>query len=81
MNEELNSISNKTINNDNPIESNDNPIEINEINAATSTGRVSDDGQAAPYFSGDDVRKMSREQVRRNLDKILLSMSQSSFDD
>jgi hypothetical protein len=56
------------------------PEEINEANAAASTGKVSDDGRTAPFFTIADVRAMTREQVRANLDKILLSMESDKFD-
>ncbi|MBE6612032.1 MAG: hypothetical protein E7632_06035 [Ruminococcaceae bacterium] len=55
------------------------PEEINAKNAAESTGRVSDDGQGAAFFTRADVRAMSREQVRRNLPKILKSMESREF--
>lgn len=55
------------------------PEEINAANAAASTGKVSDDGQGAAFFSSADVRAMSREQVRRNLPKILKSMESDEF--
>ena len=55
------------------------PEELNSANAAASTGNVSDDGQGAAFFTAADVRAMSREQVRRNLDKILKSMESSAF--
>ena len=55
------------------------PEEVNAANAAASTGKVSDDGQGAAFFTAADVRAMSREQVRRNLDKILKSMESSEF--
>lgn len=55
------------------------PGEINAANAAASTGRVSDDGRAAPFFTFADVRAMTREQVRANYDRILLSMQSGRF--
>ncbi len=55
------------------------PDELNAANAAASTGNVSDDGQGAAFFTAADVRAMSREQVRRNLNKILKSMESSAF--
>ena len=55
------------------------PDELNAAYAAASTGNVSDDGQGAAFFTAADVRAMSREQVRRNLDKILKSMESSAF--
>ncbi len=55
------------------------PDEINAANAAASTGRVTDDGQGAAFFTSADVRAMSREQVRRNLPKILKSMESREF--
>ncbi len=55
------------------------PEEINAANAASSTGRISDDGQGAAFFCASDVRAMSREQVRRNLPKILKSMESAEF--
>ena len=56
------------------------PEEVNLKNAAESTGAVRDDGQAAAFFSASDVRAMTREQVRRNLPKILKSMESDKFD-
>lgn len=53
--------------------------EINAANAATSTGKISDDGQGAAFFTASDVRAMSRTQVRRNLTKILKSMESDEF--
>ena len=50
------------------------PQEINAKNAAESTGRVTDDGQGAAFFTAADVRAMSRAQVKRNLPKIIKSM-------
>ena len=55
------------------------PEEINAKNAAESTGRVVDDGQGAAFFTAADVRAMTREQVRRNLPKILKSMESREF--
>lgn len=55
------------------------PNEVNAANAAASTGAVRDDGQGAAFFTSADVRAMSREQVRRNLDKILKSMESEEF--
>lgn len=55
------------------------PEEVNAANAAQSTGKVSDDGQGAAFFTAADVRAMSREQVRRNLQKILKSMESDKF--
>ena len=55
------------------------PDAVNAKNASESTGKVSDDGQGAAFFTAADVRAMSREQVRRNLDKILKSMESSEF--
>ena len=55
------------------------PEEINAKNAAESTGKVTDDGQGAAFFTAADVRAMSREQVRRNLPKILKSMESREF--
>lgn len=55
------------------------PEQINAANAAASTGNVSDDGQGAAFFTAADVRAMSREQVRRNLSKILKSMESDKF--
>jgi len=55
------------------------PEEINAKNAAESTGRVDDDGQGAAFFTAADVRAMTREQVRRNLPKILKSMESREF--
>ena len=53
--------------------------EINAKNAAESTGKVTDDGQGAAFFTAADVRAMTREQVRRNLPKILKSMESREF--
>ncbi len=58
---------------------NPSPEEINAANAASSTGKISDDGQGAAFFTSSDVRAMSREQVRRNLPKILKSMESAEF--
>ena len=55
------------------------PEEINAKNAAESTGKVTDDGQGAAFFTAADVRAMTREQVRRNLPKILTSMESREF--
>ncbi len=55
------------------------PDEVNATNAARSTGKVDDDGQGAAFFTAADVRAMSREQVRRNLPKILKSMESDKF--
>ena len=55
------------------------PDEVNAANAALSTGKVQDDGQGASFFTAADVRAMSREQVRRNLAKILKSMESPDF--
>lgn len=55
------------------------PEEINAKNAAESTGKVTDDGQGAAFFTAADVRAMTREQVRRNLPKILKSMESREF--
>lgn len=55
------------------------PDEINAANAARSTGKIDDDGQGAAFFTAADVRAMSREQVRRNLPKILKSMESDKF--
>ena len=55
------------------------PDKINAANAAVSTGAVTDDGQGAAFFTAADVRAMSREQVRRNLSKILKSMESPEF--
>ncbi len=55
------------------------PEEVNLANAAASTGNITDDGQGAVFFTSNDVRAMSREQVRMNLDKILKSMEKDSF--
>ena len=37
------------------------PEEINARNAKTSTGRLSDDGKASPFYTAADVRAMSAE--------------------
>ena len=55
------------------------PEEVNTANAAASTGKITDDGQGAVFFTANDVRAMSREQVRKNLDKILDSMGREGF--
>ncbi len=55
------------------------PEEINASNAAMSTGAIRDDGQGAAFFTAADVRAMSREQVRRNLKKIIRSMESPDF--
>ncbi len=55
------------------------PEAVNTANAAASTGKISDDGQGAAFFTAADVRAMSRAQVRQNLDKILKSMESSAF--
>lgn len=60
-------------------EVNPTPEAVNAANAAASTGKVSDDGQGAAFFNSSDVRAMSREQVRRNLAKILKSMESPEF--
>lgn len=57
------------------------PEEVNAANALASTGKVSDDGQAAPFFTAADVRAMTREQVRANYDRILLSMQSRRFEE
>ena len=55
------------------------PEEINAANAARSTGKIRDDGRAAPFFSSSDVRAMTRDQVRSNLSRILKSMESGKF--
>lgn len=55
------------------------PEEVNAANADASTGNVVDDGQGAVFFTSADVRAMTREQVRANLDKILKSMESKDF--
>ncbi len=55
------------------------PEEINAVNAARSTGKIRDDGRAAPFFSSSDVRAMTRDQVRSNLSRILKSMESGKF--
>ncbi len=55
------------------------PDEVNAANAERSTGKVDDDGMGAAFFTAADVRAMSREQVRRNLPKILKSMESDKF--
>lgn len=55
------------------------PEEINAANAGQSTGKVTDDGQGAAFFTAADVRAMSRIQVRQNLDKIIKSMESDKF--
>ena len=55
------------------------PDEVNAANAERSTGNVDDDGMGAAFFTAADVRAMSREQVRRNLPKILKSMESDKF--
>lgn len=46
--------------------------EVNSRNSTASSGGIS--GGVSDYFSPDEVRKMSPEQVRRNYSKILDSM-------
>lgn len=60
-------------------ESTPTPEEVNAANAERSTGKVDDDGMGAAFFTAADVRAMSREQVRRNLPKILKSMESDKF--
>ncbi len=55
------------------------PEQVNAANAERSTGKVVDDGMGAAFFTAADVRAMSREQVRRNLPKILKSMESDKF--
>ncbi len=61
------------------LESEASPEAVNAANAAASTGNICDDGQGAAFFTASDVRAMSREQVRRNLGKILKSMESGAF--
>ena len=64
---------------ENTLENVFNPDEVNAANAERSTGKVDDDGMGAAFFTAADVRAMSREQVRRNLPKILKSMESDKF--
>lgn len=55
------------------------PEEINARNAKTSTGRLSDDGKASPFYTASDVRAMSAEEVRANYERIMISMRSGKF--
>ncbi len=44
-------------------------------------GEVRDDGRSAVFFTSADVRSMSREQVRDNLERILASMALAGFEE
>lgn len=55
------------------------PEEINARNAKTSTGRLSDDGKASPFYTAADVRAMSAEEVRANYERIMISMRSGRF--
>ena len=55
------------------------PAEINARNAKTSTGRLSDDGKASPFYTAADVRAMSAEEVRANYERIMISMRSGKF--
>lgn len=55
------------------------PAEINARNAMTSTGRLSDDGKASPFYTAADVRAMSAEEVRANYERIMISMRSGKF--
>lgn len=55
------------------------PEEINARNAKTSTGRLSDDGKASPFYTAADVRAMSAEEVRANYERIMISMRSGKF--
>ena len=55
------------------------PEEINARNAMTSTGRLSDDGKASPFYTAADVRAMSAEEVRANYERIMISMRSGKF--
>ena len=55
------------------------PEEINARNAKTSTGRLSDDGKASPFYTAADVRAMSAEEVRANYERIMTSMRSGKF--
>lgn len=55
------------------------PEEINARNAMTSTGRLSDDGKASPFYTAADVRAMSAEEVRANYERIMISMKSGKF--
>ena len=55
------------------------PAEINARHAMTSTGKLSDDGKASPFFTAADVRAMSAEEVRVNYDRIMISMRSGKF--
>lgn len=55
------------------------PEEINARNAMTSTGRLSDDGKASPFYTAADVKAMSAEEVRANYERIMISMRSGKF--
>lgn len=55
------------------------PEEINARNAKTSTGKLSDDGKASPFYTAADVRAMSAEEVRANYERIMISMRSGKF--
>lgn len=55
------------------------PAEINARNAKTSTGKLSDDGKASPFYTAADVRAMSAEEVRANYERIMISMRSGKF--
>lgn len=55
------------------------PEEINARNAKTSTGRLSDDGKASPFYTAADVKAMSAEEVRANYERIMISMRSGKF--
>lgn len=52
---------------------------VNRRNAQSSTGKVTDDGRGAVFFTSADVRAMSRLEIRANLDRILKSMESPDF--
>lgn len=47
---------------------------VNSRNAHAALPPVSDDSEREGFFTRDTVRNMSREQIRKNLDRILKSM-------
>ena len=61
------------------VEASPSAADVNTRNAALTTGKVTDDGRGAPFFTSADVRAMSRVQVRANLPKILKSMESPDF--
>ena len=55
------------------------PAEINAKNAAQSTGRVTDDGGSAVFFTAEQVRAMTPAQVKANYPRIVESMKCRTF--